>query len=174
MYELEKQVKDIIIAKYGSLKRFCEEVDMPWSTLDSILKRGFANSNIGNVLKVARELDIEVEPLAFGVLQKRVPTPADPLQLTEQEKHIISIYHDLDRVGQEKFTAFGEGLLAAARAKDRRGYYTFTPYGNCMVAESGPEYQMWSNKVNDQLMEDADRIAKKEIENASDTKKMVK
>lgn len=174
MYELEKQVKDIIIAKYGSLKRFCEEVDMPWSTLDSILKRGFTNSNIGNVLKVARELDIEVEPLAFGVLQKRVPAPADPLHLTEQEKHIISIYHDLDRVGQEKFTAFGEGLLAAARAEDRRGYYTFTPYENYMVAESGPEYQMWSNKVNDQLMEDADRISKKEIGNASKTKKMVK
>lgn len=96
------------------------------------------------------------------------------MQLTDQEKHIISIYHDLDRVGQEKFTAFGEGLLAAARAKDSRGYYTFTPYENYMVAESGPEYQMWSNKVNDQLMEDADRIAKKEIENASDTKKMVK
>lgn len=101
-------------------------------------------------------------------------TPADPLHLTEQEKHIISIYHDLDRVGQEKFTAFGEGLLAAARAKDRRGYYTFTPYENYMVAESGPEYQMWSNKVNDQLMEDADRIAKKEIENSSNTKKRVK
>lgn len=101
-------------------------------------------------------------------------TPADPLHLTEQEKHIISIYHDLDRVGQEKFTAFGEGLLAAARAKDRRGYYTFTPYENCMVAESGSEYQMWSNKVNDQLMEDADRISKKEIGNASKTKKMVK
>lgn len=98
------------------------------------------------------------------------PTP----ELTEQEKHIISIYHDLDRVGQEKFTAFGEGLLAAARAEDGCGYYTFTPYENCMVAESGSEYQMWSNKVNDQLMEDADRISKKEIENVSDTKKMVK
>lgn len=109
-----------------------------------------------------------------NVVAVDVSAPADPLQLTDREKHIISIYHDLDRVGQEKFTAFGEGLLSAARAEDRRGYYTFTPYGNCMVAESGPEYQMWSNKVNDQLMEDADRIAKKEIENASDTKKMVK
>lgn len=112
--------------------------------------------------------------MGFDVSKARASAPADPLQLTEQEKHIISIYHDLDRVGQEKFTAFGEGLLAAARAKDRRGYYTFTPYDNYMVAESGPEYQMWSNKVNDQLMEDADRISKKEIENASDTKKMVK
>lgn len=112
--------------------------------------------------------------MGFDVSKARASAPADPLQLTEQEKHIISIYHDLDRVGQEKFTAFGEGLLAAARAEDRRGYYTFTPYEKYMVAESGPEYQMWSNKVNDQLMEDADRIAKKEIENASDTKKMVK
>lgn len=106
MYELEKQVKDIIIAKYGSLKRFCEEVDMPWSTLDSILKRGFANSNIGNVLKVARELDIEVEPLAFGVLQKRVPTPADPLQLTVQEEHLVISFRSLNEDGREKVVEY--------------------------------------------------------------------
>lgn len=112
--------------------------------------------------------------LGYGPYTKFSSSSAPEFELTEQEKHIISIYHDLDRVGQEKFTAFGEGLLTAARAKDRRGYYTFTPYENYMVAESGPEYQMWSNKVNDQPMEDADRIAKKEIENVSDTKKMVK
>ena len=50
------------------------------------------------------------------VVKVNAAAPADPLQLTEQEKHIISIYHDLDRVGQEKFTAFGEGLLAAREA----------------------------------------------------------
>ena len=118
MYELEKQVKDIIIAKYGSLKRFCEEVDMPWSTLDSILKRGFANSNIGNVLKVARELDIEVEPLAFGVLQKRVPTPADPLQLSEQEEHLVISFRGLNEDGREKAIERVDELLDVPRYRE--------------------------------------------------------
>ena len=118
MYELEKQVKDIIIAKYGSLKRFCEEVDMPWSTLDSILKRGFANSNIGNVLKVARELDIEVEPLAFGVLQKRVPAPADPLQLTEQEEDLVTSFRSLNENGREKAIERVKELLDVPRYRE--------------------------------------------------------
>lgn len=110
MNELEKQVKDIIIDKYGSLKRFCEEVDMPWSTLDSILKRGFANSNIGNVLKVARELDIEAEPLAFGVLQKRLSTPADPPQLTEQQEEFIKLSNNLSEEQVARILAYAQAI----------------------------------------------------------------
>lgn len=50
MNELELKIKEMIIERYGSIKKFSEVIDMPWTTLDSILKRGFANSNITNVL----------------------------------------------------------------------------------------------------------------------------
>lgn len=66
MNELESNVKSLIIEKYGSMKKFCETVDMPWTTLDSILKRGIANSNITNVLKITRELGIDAEKLVEG------------------------------------------------------------------------------------------------------------
>lgn len=66
MNELELNVKNLIIEKYGSLKKFTEKVDMPWTTLDSILKRGFANSNITNVLKITKELKIDAESLVDG------------------------------------------------------------------------------------------------------------
>jgi len=39
MNELESNLKALIIDKYGSMKKFSETIDMPWTTLDSILKR---------------------------------------------------------------------------------------------------------------------------------------
>ena len=66
MNELESNIKTLIIEKYGSMKKFCETIDMPWTTLDSILKRGVANSNITNVLKITRELGLDAERLVDG------------------------------------------------------------------------------------------------------------
>ena len=68
MNELESNVKSLIIEKYGSMKKFCETIDMPWTTLDSILKRGIANSNITNVLKITRELKLDAEKLVDGYI----------------------------------------------------------------------------------------------------------
>ena len=66
MQELEANIKSLIIERYGSLKKFSETIDMPWTTLDSILKRGMANSNITNVLKITRELGLDAEKIVDG------------------------------------------------------------------------------------------------------------
>ncbi|MGN0405299.1 MAG: hypothetical protein ACI4F1_08765 [Bariatricus sp.] len=66
MNELESNLKALIINEYGSMKKFCETINMPWTTLDSILKRGIANSNILNVLKITRELKLDTEKLVDG------------------------------------------------------------------------------------------------------------
>lgn len=68
MQELESKIKELIISRYGSLKKFSEKINMPWTTLDSILKRGIANSNITNVLKITRELGLDAEKLVDGEL----------------------------------------------------------------------------------------------------------
>ena len=76
MNELESKVKSLIIDKYGSLKKFTEIIDMPWTTLDSILKRGIANSNITNVLKITKELGLDAEKLVDGELCKTSGAPS--------------------------------------------------------------------------------------------------
>lgn len=73
MNELEATLKTLIINKYGSLKKFSDTIDMPWTTLDSILKRGAANSNITNVLKITRELGLDAEKLVDGELCSSTP-----------------------------------------------------------------------------------------------------
>lgn len=75
MNDLESKLKSLIIERYGSLKKFTEIIDMPWTTLDSILKRGIANSNITNVLKITRELGLDAERLVDGELCKTSSSP---------------------------------------------------------------------------------------------------
>lgn len=81
MEETEIRLKELIIEKYGSIKKFCEVIDMPWTTLDSILKRGVANSNITNIMKITRELKIDTEGLASGVITASLPKPEEPITI---------------------------------------------------------------------------------------------
>lgn len=93
MEQTEIRLKEMIIEKYGSVKKFCETIDMPWTTLDSILKRGIANSNITNVLKITKELELDTESLANGQIVhsgfKKQPTTLaahfDGAEYTEEE-----------------------------------------------------------------------------------------
>ena len=69
MNALEQNIKEIIISKYGTMKKFADTIDMPWTTLDSILRRGIANSNISNVLKITKELNLDAEALVDGRIE---------------------------------------------------------------------------------------------------------
>ena len=61
---MENKIKELIIEKYGSVKRFAEKVNVPYTTIDTILKRGLLNSNVLNVIKICNELNIDVNELA--------------------------------------------------------------------------------------------------------------
>ena len=95
MNELESQLKQMIIDKYGSLKKFSDTINMPWTTLDSILKRGIANSNITNILKITKELGLDTEKLVDGELVQNISSPTtlaahfDGDEYTEEELNEI-------------------------------------------------------------------------------------
>lgn len=89
MEETEIKIKNMIIKEYGSMKKFCEKIDMPWTTLDSILKRGIANSNITNVIKITRELGLDAEALASGEIK--------PAYRPDNQLHTIAAHFDGDK-----------------------------------------------------------------------------
>ncbi len=100
MNDLELNVKNIIISNYGSLKKFADKINMSWSTLDSILKRGFINSNINNVIRITEELNISAEALAEGnIAEKKYDISSQ--ELTTVEKDIINKFRLLDLRGQQ-------------------------------------------------------------------------
>lgn len=58
---LEKKIKDLIMEKYGSVRQFALKIGVPYTTIDSILKRGIDNSNVSNVIKMCKALNISID-----------------------------------------------------------------------------------------------------------------
>lgn len=60
---LENKLKNLIVEKFGSVRQFAFSIGIPYTTIDSILKRGIDNSNVGNVIKMCKALDISIDNL---------------------------------------------------------------------------------------------------------------
>ena len=67
--------------------------------MDSILKRGFANSNITNVMKISHELKVDTESLASGKI-----IPCTERTETEKDKSskIMEYYDKLNDIGKHE------------------------------------------------------------------------
>ena len=63
---IEQKLKDLILARYGSIRNFTISNDLPNSTVDSILARGIMKSNVSNIIKVCSILNISADELANG------------------------------------------------------------------------------------------------------------
>lgn len=71
---VEQELKEMIVAQYGSVRAFSQKTDIPYSTLDSIFKRGLGNSSVSNVLRICKELNIDADALGEGLIVKK-PRP---------------------------------------------------------------------------------------------------
>lgn len=71
---IEDQLKNLILTRYRSIREFTIAVDMPYTTIDSIFRRGIGNSSVSNVIKICKALGISADDLAEGkivpVIQK--------------------------------------------------------------------------------------------------------
>lgn len=61
---LEEKIKNLIIEKYGSVRNFAIKINIPYTTVDAILKRGINNSNVKNVMKMCKGLNISADKLS--------------------------------------------------------------------------------------------------------------
>ncbi len=97
---IEQDLKLMIIDKFGNLKKFSESVDIPWTTLDGVLKRGVNKANITSLIKICDGLNIDCESLYYGrILPKQNLLNASPLTIEEQEH--IKKYRSLSEYDKE-------------------------------------------------------------------------
>lgn len=97
---IEQQLKELIIDRFGSISKFAENIDMPWTTLDGVLKRGVNKANITSLIKICNGLKIDCESLYYGCLLPK----QDLLKsgtITEDEITKIKKYRTLDEHGKE-------------------------------------------------------------------------
>ena len=62
----EEKLKDLILRRYHSIREFTIAIDIPYTTMDSIFRRGIGNSSVTNVIKICKALGISADALADG------------------------------------------------------------------------------------------------------------
>jgi len=121
--EIEIRIKGIIIERYGSLKKFCEKIGMPWTTLDSILKRGIVNSNITNFMKIAMELELDAKSLAYGIILNSTEISTVYLGTqTKESPKIMQYYNLLNDIGKHVATERVKELTEVPRYVNEETY----------------------------------------------------
>ena len=98
----EQQLRELIELKYGSVRQMALKIDMPASTINSILNRGILKSNVDNIFKICSALDIRPESLAEGM---------DFHKQDENSSDIVTIYNQLDEDRQANVVDYATALL---------------------------------------------------------------
>lgn len=65
---IEEQFKGLILDKFKSVRAFTRYIEVPYSTIDSMLKKGVSGTGIGTMIKVCNALDVDIESIETGVL----------------------------------------------------------------------------------------------------------
>ncbi len=84
----EQYIKDLIKQRY-TIKKFAQKIDMPYSTLLSIINQSIGGTAIDNVMRICEGLDITLNDLQ--AVETVVPGE-EILPLSAKEKQLIRGY----------------------------------------------------------------------------------
>lgn len=87
----EEYVKLLIASSGHTVKSFALSINLPYTTLLSMLNRGLGGASIDNVIRVCKGLSITVEDLQRVEDEKSAPVP---FYVTEHEKKVLSNYRN--------------------------------------------------------------------------------
>lgn len=85
----EEKLKDLILTRYYSIRDFTNSIDLPYTTLDSMFRRGIQNSSVNNVIKVCKALGISADALADGEIVPVNKTNSKPINDRFEVKEIV-------------------------------------------------------------------------------------
>jgi len=86
----EDKLKDLILKRYHSIREFTIAIDIPYTTMDSIFRRGVGNSSVSNVIKICKALGISADALADGEIVPVKKRTATPINDRFEVKEILS------------------------------------------------------------------------------------
>ena len=93
---IENQIREMINSRYGSLTAFCKKIDVPNTTIDTILKRGIGKANVLNVIKMCNELGLSVDSLKHGILEPTNSEQITSKELAAEIKYLLNKTVNLD------------------------------------------------------------------------------
>jgi len=105
---IEERLKELILLRYHTVKDFSKVIGLSYSTVDSILRRGVANSGVSNIIKICKELGISADELAEGKIVVVEDNPQPLFPFTDIQDIITFTRSNLASYG--KLTLDGEPL----------------------------------------------------------------
>lgn len=123
---LEEQLKSEILSRYKSVRAFTTTINVPYSTLDSVFKRGITNAGVSTMIKVFDALDLDIESISSGKLrhrdteQKECPStteaaPGDIYELSPKMTALYTAMNQLNDQGQEKVLEYADDLVSSGK-----------------------------------------------------------
>uniref|UniRef100_UPI000516AFD0 S24 family peptidase n=1 Tax=Streptococcus suis TaxID=1307 RepID=UPI000516AFD0 len=136
----EIELKRLIENKYGSVRAFSIENEIPYTTMRSILERGVLNAKAETIFKICSIL--KIRPEAFGFLLPELPTTA-PNSLVEQiSDKVAYLDQELKEPRHSAWISHGERLLSEQAKENtvselQATYHTYNYYDQPASAGTG-------------------------------------
>lgn len=124
---LEEQLKNEILSRYKSVRAFTTAINVPYSTLDSVFKRGISNAGVSTMIKVFGALDLDIESISSGILyhrsteQKKSPSTVEAAP-GEADSEVYSLrstllhnFDQLNREGQERLVETSDDMVSSGK-----------------------------------------------------------
>ena len=105
----EEKLKELILKRYNSIREFTIAIDMPYTTMDSIFRRGIGNSSVSNIIKICKALNISADALADGEIAPSKPHTITKVDGALEVTEILDSARDL-LTHSEKVTLDGSPI----------------------------------------------------------------
>lgn len=112
---VEEQVKSLILQKYKSVRAFTQAIEVPYSTIDSMLKKGIAGTGIQTVLKVCHALEIDVDSIESGTIKFSSTIPFSDIEPAGEESMLLNNFRALNSEGRRKLLDYSKDLISSGR-----------------------------------------------------------
>lgn len=125
----ETIIKEMALKKYGSLKEFATVIDIPYTTLDSIFKRGIMNASVYNIFRICSGLNISADGLSKGQIIEKLPEAESSRDNTQfiitdtQECGLVTTYRALSPSGKEKLLSSAKDISILDQYKQEMQHY---------------------------------------------------
>ena len=105
----EEKLKELILRRYNSIREFTIATNIPYTTMDSIFRRGIGNSSVNNIIKICKALGISADALADGEILAKKERSTKPIDDRLEVKDILEDTKDR-LIHSGKITLDGEPI----------------------------------------------------------------
>ena len=119
---IEEKLKELILSRHKSIREFSHAIHMPYSTLDSIFKRGINKASVTNIINICQYLGISADMLSDGQIisssavnlenSEILEVLAQRYNLSEDAKGFIKSFVELDEKEMDAVLKFMGKLVS--------------------------------------------------------------